>query len=330
MDDNLITAAMQEACYVSRATHLAISEAIGWPTALDKLKEDAPSQKLPFRGVVFDTINQRLSIPVSKLQATARRTRELLEETKLMRAKKTRSSFQVRRIRSIQGRFGWINQIHPMGRLHTHHMARCIPWEAQNKHMMNLSKSAVADLKWWDAFFSQAVADGGLESWASFKPITEGPIIRIFCDASGDFGFGGTALGRVIAGTWSAAAHSEAPSSPSIAWKELVAVYFLVREIAPVLPAGSTIIVTTDNESNAYGFNNGDAKDGQFDLFKLICLELFPRGIRIFGDWVTRKFNTLPDLWSRLQPLPGLPPPASSVPPPVQLPSLAGGPFHEL
>lgn len=317
IDDNAIAAASERRCYALRGVGLEIARRVGWPVAEDKLLEDKPAQRLPYRGVVFDTLQCLLCIPEAKLQATERRCKDLLEAI---------GNPTVRQVRSLIGRVGWINQVMPLGRLHIHGLHAVIPRGAKNHWCVRLSAGALADLRWWLSFLRDASA-GQSRLWSSFSRLQDMPVVRIFSDASGSEGFGGTVQGCVIAGTWTADAALR-PGAPSIAWKELVPVYLLLREIAPSLAPGTLVVVTTDNEGNAFAVNNGDAAEGSRPVLRLICELAFAFRLRLLGDWVPRDFNVLPDLLSRLRPLPGSPWP-STRPLRPELPPV-GSPGHPM
>lgn len=299
IDDNAVSASSREQCYAFRALALEVINEVGWPVAEDKLKEDAPSQRLAFRGVIFDSVQETMSIPEAKLQATERRVSELLAAS---------GTLSVRSVKSVLGRFGWINQVMPMGRLHVRPIYRSLPFGARNEWKFHLTDEARNELGWWHRFLSDCISAGGVSRWASFAGGMHGPVVRIVSDASGTEGFGGTMLGTVIAGTWAPNAHASAPTSPSIAWKELLPVYLLLREMGPTLAPGTTVVATTDNMPNAFAFNNGSACDGSLPLLALICELAFEYQVRLVGDWIPREFNVLCDLLSRLVPLPGPPP----------------------
>lgn len=78
IDDNALSARTEAACYAARGVALEIAQAPGWPIAEAKLKEGRPCSIPAFRGV-FVTRAQTLSIPVVvKLEASERRTSEVL------------------------------------------------------------------------------------------------------------------------------------------------------------------------------------------------------------------------------------------------------------
>jgi len=137
-------------------------------------------------------------------------------------------------------------------------------------------------------------AAAGVDSWAIFGSLRSAPRVRIFSDASGDVGFGGTAQGLVVAGTW--AAEARGPDGPSIAVKELIPVYFLLRELAPSLQAGTVVIITTDNKSNAFSLNKGTTCAASIEHLRLICQLAFQHRLRLVGDWIPRESNVLCDL----------------------------------
>jgi hypothetical protein len=141
--------------------------------------------------------------------------------------------------------------------------------------------------------------------WAGFPcaPLSRIPTTRIFSDAAGELGFGAVMGPRVVVGTWASA---NAVAELSSGWKELVPVLLMLKLSAPALPSGSLVVVTTDNQGNAFSINNATAaSDDCFELLRLILEIAAGHTLRAIGDWVPRDFNVLPDLLSRLCPLPG-------------------------
>jgi hypothetical protein len=297
VDDNAITGPTEQVCLARRTQALVIMHRAGWPVAEDKLGEDRPAQRLAYRGVVFDTRARTLSIPVPRLEATARRVKEAL-------AIPEKGTLQVRRFKQILGRLEWINQVLPTGRARTKRLYAALPYGAENNWKLHLKALARADLDWWRAFLELACTQGGLCQWARFDvPLQECPLVRIFSDASGEMGFGSVAGDLVLAGTWQSA---EAVKERSSGWKELVPIRLMLECLAPTLAEGTVVVVTTDNAGNAFAINNGKA-DSQ-ELFEQLVpiLDLAAQyRLRLVGDWVPREFNTLNDALSRLSPLPG-------------------------
>jgi hypothetical protein len=296
IDDNAITAPTEELCYARRGTALASMERAGWPIAEDKLESDRPSQRLAYRGVVFDTCEETLSIPLSRLEATHRLVLEVLDPS--------RAWIQVRTFRRLLGRLEWINQVLPVGRARTKRCYAVIPHRATNNWRMKLNPPARVDLQWWSAFLSSACTDGGLCQWTRFDvPLLGGAVVRIFSDASGEIGFGAVALHSVLVGVWESSKSVEGKSS---GWKELIPVRLMLEHIAPTLEPGTLVVVTTDNIGNAFSINSGKASSPELFEQLLPIIELAAQSsLRLVADWVPREFNVLNDLLSRLSPLPG-------------------------
>lgn len=297
IDDNAITGPTERVCLARRASALKIMEIAGWPVAEDKLAEDRPAQRLAYRGVVFDTCAETLSIPLSRLEATRRRVHEVV-------ATRPADVVQVRRLKEIYGRLEWINQVLPMGRARTKRCYGALPYGNKNQWRVHVCPQVREDLGWWEKFLQAACAQAGSCQWARFPaPLQAASVCRIFSDASGEIGFGATARGRVIAGLWQSAQAVEARSS---GWKELVPIRLMLEHLAPSLEPGTLVVVTTDNAGNAFSINNGKASSDELFEQLLPILDLAAQyRFRIVGDWVPREFNELNDLLSRLSPLPG-------------------------
>ena len=296
IDDNTVVAATEAACYAGREVVLRLATRAGWPISEDKLAADAPAQRQAFRGVVFDTVGQKLTIPSAKLMATLRRVRACLDKE---------GSFQVRLAREVAGRLEWVNQVLPMGRARTKRLHRAIPRGAKNFWLMSLTPEAREDLTWWTDFLAHAMTEQGQVQWASFPclPLSSIHTVRIFSDAAGELGFGAVLGSTAVVGTWRSA---DAVAEFSSGWKELVPVLLILQLCAPTVPSGSLVVVTTDNQGNAFSVNNATAdSDDSFTLLQPILEIAAHYRLRALGDWVPREHNVLLDLFSRLCPLPG-------------------------
>jgi hypothetical protein len=193
IDDNAVAAVTEAACYAGREIVLRLAKRAGWPISEDKLIADAPAQRQAFRGVVFDTVQQQLTIPSAKLMATLRRVRACLDKE---------GTFQVRLAREVAGRLEWVNQVLPMGRVRTKRLHRAVPRGAKNFWLMSLTPEAREDLTWWTHFLEKAMAEHGQVDWASFPctPLSSVPTIRIFSDAAGELGFGAVMGSTAVVG----------------------------------------------------------------------------------------------------------------------------------
>jgi hypothetical protein len=169
---------------------------------------------------------------------------------------------------------------------------------------MTLTPEAREDLRWWMHFLEHAMAEHGQVDWASFPctSLSSIPTTRIFSDAAGELGFGAVMGSTAVVGMWKSA---EAVADRSSGWKEVVPVLLILQLCAPSVPPGSLVVVTTDNQGNAFSVNNATAdSDDSFELLHLI-LEIAARHkLRGLGDWVPRENNVLLDLFSRLLPPP--------------------------
>jgi hypothetical protein len=297
LDDMAVAARTEQQCYGARAEALVIARRAGWPVAEDKLEEDKPSQRLAYRGVVFDTVNCTLSVHVTRLRSTRDKVGQLLDTD-------NEHFFQVRKVRSVLGSLEWVSTCVPLGRLRTKRVYSDFPFGARNNWKMKLGPSGRRDLAWWRDLLNEAVLGNGIERWAGFGcPLQQCPVVRILSDASGEIGFGALCMGEVVAGLW---AHPERMKDErSSAWKEWVPIRLMLERIIPKLSPGTIIVFTTDNEANAFAVNSGVAGDGSFEILESILLRVADAKMQGAGDWVDREKITLIDLFSRLRPMPG-------------------------
>jgi hypothetical protein len=297
LDDITVSASSEDLCYKDRADALVIANRAGWPIASDKLDEDKPSQRLAYRGVVFDTVRCTLSVHVTRLRATRAKVSQLLDTD-------AAHLFQVRKVRSVLGSLEWISTCVPLGRLRTKRIYKDFPFGARNNWKMQLSLLSRQDLSWWRTLLDEAIAGRGIERWAGFGcPLQQCPVVRILSDASGEIGFGAVCMGEVVAGLW--ADPERMRDGRSSAWKEWVPIRFMLERIIPKLTPGTIIVCTTDNEANAFAVNSGVAGEGSFTILESILLRVADARLTVVGDWIARERITLVDLCSRLRPMPG-------------------------
>jgi len=100
----------------------------------------------------------------------------------------------------------------------------------------------------------------------------------------------------VFFGAW----RPDLPDSFSSAAKELVGVFYALRAVAPSLPVGSLVVITTDNQGNAMTFCSGKPGPGVRDLFNAIWAVAVEHGLHLLGDWIPRDFNVFADALSHL------------------------------
>ena len=201
------------------------------------------------------------------------------------------------------GRLEWISTCVPLGRLHTKRVYADFPIGCRNNWKMTLSATSRRDLGWWQSFLADGVQEQQVHRWASFDhPLAEAASVRMYSDASGEIGFGGYCQGEIVAGLW--ADHPDLKNRSS-SWKEWVPVWLLLSRVAPKLAPGTIVVVTTDNQANAFALNHGTAGEESFELVAAILLLAESHHLRVVGDWINRERIPFIDLLSRLDPMPG-------------------------
>ena len=81
--------------------------------------------------------------------------------------------------------------------------------------------------------------------------------------------------------------------------------WLLLSRVAPKLAPGTIVVVTTDNQANAFALNHGTAGEESFELVAAILLLAESHHLRVVGDWINRERIPFIDLLSRLDPMPG-------------------------
>jgi hypothetical protein len=262
---------------------------LGWPMSTDK--REGPATALPYRGVVFDTVAKTLSISPARLRRLAASVDKALQQ-----------ATHVNKWLSLLGKLEWVSTVLPPARLYLPVLWALVPYRRGKvcKHWkVKLSTGARAALEWFRSFFLSA--DAGSEGWSSYWPQAPTKWIRIFSDSAGSEGFGAVVDGEVIVGRWSEeGSRSSVQGGQSSSWKEFIPVFLALERVAPRLEKGAVVVVTTDNQGNAFALNKGRTNENNRPVFDAIHRLAFHYRIFLMADWVPREYNVLCDNLSKL------------------------------
>ena len=161
-------------CQLNLQTMKSICECLGFPLALEKL--EGPATSLVFLGILIDTVDQELRLPLDKLK----RIRDLVQ-TWLGKKRCTK-----RELLSVAGQLQHAATVVRPGRTFLRRLFDLSKTVSHPDHHIRLSAGARSDLAWWQLF---------LESWNGISLMSAAhkrvPEVTFTSDASGAWGCGG-------------------------------------------------------------------------------------------------------------------------------------------
>jgi hypothetical protein len=93
---------------------------------------------------------------------------------------------------------------------------------------------------------------------------------------------------------------TSAEGGMSSSWKEYVPVLLALDRLAASLSPGSVVVITTDNQGNAFAINKGKTNPANRPVFEAILTTAFHHRIYVLADWIPREYNVLCDNLSKL------------------------------
>ena len=230
-------------------------------------------------GFIIDLQNGNFYIPEQKMESLKSAITNAYPFTRV----------SVKQLASIVGRIISMNlAIGPVSRLRTRALYAAINsrWSWCDK--VTIPEDAREELLFW---YQNIERLNGKPIW--FSP---GCTRVAYSDAS-DSGYGGyvVELGPEVShGQW-----SQAESQLSSTWRELRAVYLVLKSFAQKL-SGHTVTCLTDNQGAVFIIRSGSKKehlqDGALAIFEL-C---FSHNIKLEVDWIPRSLNEYADTISRI------------------------------
>jgi hypothetical protein len=294
LDDNAITGPTETTTRQRMDRAERRMTQLGWPVNVDK--REGPARRLPYRGIVFDTEALTLSIEAAR----CRRLVTKVDAVLLIGADPLPR--RVDRWQSLLGKLEWIASVLPPARLYLQPLWASIPYRRGRPckyWSVKVSPAARACLLWWRRFLCSAAFNS--TSWSAYWPQAPERWHRIFSDSAGSEGFGAVAGSEVIIGRWSAVgAMTSAEGGMSSSWKEYVPVLLALDRLAASLSPGSVVVITTDNQGNAFAINKGKTNPTNRPVFEAILIIAFHHRIYVLADWIPREYNVLCDNLSKL------------------------------
>ena len=252
IDDFLICA--QDLVTCQRYMDIFLHELSSFIFSCNKEKIIYPNTKVKYLGIIIDSVEMSLTLPIDKLQKVQDLIRDFSTKTVSSKVE----------LQKLAGNLSHCATIIKAGKTFSRRVINIIKYFPANRRYTKLSDEFFADLKWWSAFANMFNGTG--------KIIKISPIdITMYTDASG-LGFGGfvTNPDDYFFGTWdnrfiNCCIHVEpAPIfdtvTGSISHRELWPILIMCKRLSWQL-TGKHVCVFTDNQAVQNMLNSGRSKD---------------------------------------------------------------------
>uniref|UniRef100_A0A0C9RT30 TY3B-I_1 protein n=1 Tax=Fopius arisanus TaxID=64838 RepID=A0A0C9RT30_9HYME len=225
LDDFLLASQNRATAHSQAIQAMKRLEFLGWHVNLNKCILE-PCQELDFLGLTWNTVENRMSLPVKK----ARKIHLLSEELK------SSGVCRLKQLQTLLGHLNFADYVIPRGRLHSRYLQIFLTNFNQRRprQKLHIPTTAKSELKWW----SEAVH---LNS-----PLHKPPVQFFLTTDAADSGWGAQLGSHHMAGTWTNEQRDWHSNK-----KEMFAALSALREVVPQIQ-GSHVMLQTDNRSLAH------------------------------------------------------------------------------
>ena len=289
LDDFFFTALCKALCDGQVQVFLDICNSICFPVSLEKTYWG--TQLLTFLGLMIDSINQRVCIPIDKLD-------KALDLINFFLNKRNRK-ITVNQVQSITGFLNFLCKCVVPGRPFLRRLYNLTAnVKLQPHHHVRITAECRIDMQIWKQFLSDP-----LVSCRPFLDCFEQTAedIDMYSDASGSIekGFGAYCGHSWTFNSWDKTWFKEA--NPSIEYLELygvtVAIMLWIKRFS-----NSRILLHCDNESVCKMINKSSSScKNCMILLRLVVLECLIHNVKITAEWVSTGDNGKADALSRLE-----------------------------
>ena len=286
LDDFLFAALRKFMCNSQVKVFLQVCETIAFPISLEKTFWG--SNKMVFLGLLIDTINQLVCIPVEKIE----KARLLIESIIHKESKKV----TLNQLQKVCGFLNFLGRCIIPGRAFTR---RLYVYTASDKlkphHHIRVNAEMRDDLKMWLAFLEHPSVF--CRPFLDFSTFLVADEINMYSDASGKIGMGAICGEHWMSQTWN-------PSfirkwKPSIEYLELFAVAAAVLAWIHLFK-NRRIILFCDNKSVVDMINQTSTScKNCMVLIRIIVLKGLVDNVRVFARYVEGVKNVFADSLSR-------------------------------
>ena len=294
LDDYLFAALMKMICNGQVHEFLKVCEEIKFPVSLEKTFWS--SKRMVFLGLLIDTINQMVLIPIEKLE----KAKDLISSVLLKRSKK----LTVNQLQKICGFLNFLGRCVIPGRaftrrLYSHTAAKPGKKQLLPHHHIRITQDMRLDLLVWKKFLE--FPEIFCRPFMDFSCNIIATEINMYSDASknANLGFGATCMESWMFQRWDSAFIRK--YDPSIQYLELFGVLAGVLEWIHRF-RNKRIILFCDNISVCRMINNNSSTCMHcMKLIRILVLKGMIENVRISAKYVESKKNFYADALSRMQ-----------------------------
>ena len=287
LDDYLFCSYLQQDCNRQVRIFLAICGQINFPVSLEKTFW--ATTVLTFLGLLLNTIDQTVSIPVEKLEKTIQALQLLYSKRKVT----------VLQLQQLTGRLNFLCKAIVPGRAFTRRFYAHFNSKMLPHYHINVTKEMCCDMRMWMEFLRHPSAY--CRPFLDFTRDLHAEEVNMYSDASGNFklGFAAFCQNSWLAGFWDETFMRQ--NKPSIEFLELFAlaagVLFWIHRFK-----NRQIYLFTDNQTVQSVVNNNTSScKNCMVLVRLIVLESLKNNVRVFAKYMKSKDNEMADALSRGQ-----------------------------
>ena len=288
LDDFLFVAFLALCCNRQLETFLEICKQIRFPVSEEKTFW--VSTWMTFLGMLLDTVNQTVSIPVEKISKAKKMIGEVMTKKKLT----------VNQLQKICGILNFLGRAVLPGRVFT----RCLYSHLGGKnanlkpfHHLQITRDMREDLQTWDKFLNHPSVF--CRKFLDFTKTLTAETVNMYSDAMKKefLGFGAICKSSWMYETWDTEFLRE--KDPSIEFLELFGV------VAGVITwihhyQNRRIVLFCDNQSVVSMINNMTSSCRNcMVLLRVLVLKGMTENVRIFAKHIPGKFNKFSDWLSR-------------------------------
>ena len=285
LDDFLFVALIKYCCDQQIQVFLDTCDEIGLPVSLEKTEWGCTLQQ--FLGMLIDTINQVVGVPVDKIK----RAKDLIAQ--ILNGKKT----TVYLMQKICGFLNFLCRCIVPGRAFTRGLHCYFNSKMKPHYHLNVTKDMRADLKMWLSFLEEPSAY--CRPFIDFNEVLQADVLNWYMDASGNIGIGGIFNEFWFQQKWDLDfIHKK---KPSITYLELHAVCVSIFLWLPLVQ-NKRICLFCDNSGAKDIINTAASRCKNCRvLIRLLTLECMKWNVRVFARYVRSRENFLADNLSRFK-----------------------------
>ena len=290
LDDYLFVAMLKSWCDDQVRIFLSICEDINFPVSMEKTFWGMT--RLVFLGLLLDTVNQVVAVPVEKIEKALTLIEEVINK----------KSITLKQLQKICGFFNFLGRAVVPGIAFTHRLYMFTKGSGQNlkpHHHIRMKPEIKKDLFMWKEFLTSPLVYA--RPFMDFENELSAEDILMFSDASKNAvpGFGGMCQNSWVFGQWDSTFIVE--HDPSIEYLELYAVTATVLNWLHRF-TNKRITLFCDNQAVVAMINkNTSSCRNCLCLIRMIVLHSLQLNVRVFAKYISSKANKSADLLSRLK-----------------------------